>query len=402
MVPPLIVTEALLQRCAAGRGLIDEATTLLDHGGRPLHSRVHALRSLDRIRPGLRVWLKRDDELSFGASGSKARKYSSLIPALQARGVTDVAVVGQWASNNVLAAVQLLREAGFGLHVVLREEDEGGLPLLVHDLLRVLTRPEEVTRVAPACWDETLAEVLSGFAARVRADGGIPEVIPEGGSHPEALVGAITLGIDLVRNESLLGHQFDHVFIEAGSGMSALALALCLALLDRSVTLHVLCTYIQPAELTQLVSRCLRAAGGDERPGVRLVCHPSYSRLPPAEWHEIAQRIGRYMQTDGVLLDPEYSARLVLLAQKVITTSACAPGNALVVHTGGAIGLLKYLEFDRHRADPADRGNGDENEGRSAIQRRPAARGGLGCRTVLGGNARRSAQVLCDPPDRTA
>ena len=78
VVSPLIATGALLRRCGDGRGLVDEATALLDQSARPLHSRVHALRSLDRIRPGLRVWLKRDDELSFGASGSKVHTGGAL------------------------------------------------------------------------------------------------------------------------------------------------------------------------------------------------------------------------------------------------------------------------------------------------------------------------------------
>jgi 1-aminocyclopropane-1-carboxylate deaminase/D-cysteine desulfhydrase-like pyridoxal-dependent ACC family enzyme len=44
----------------------------------PRQSRIHSLRSFSRGR----CYIKRDDELGFGISGTKVRKYLSLLPAI--------------------------------------------------------------------------------------------------------------------------------------------------------------------------------------------------------------------------------------------------------------------------------------------------------------------------------
>ena len=70
------------------------------------HSRVHALS--DNEYPD--TWIKREDESSFGISGSKKRKYASLIPFLKKNKFDCVGVIGGSNSNNVIGLVQLLIE----------------------------------------------------------------------------------------------------------------------------------------------------------------------------------------------------------------------------------------------------------------------------------------------------
>lgn len=71
-----------------------------------LQSRIHRLRWFGRSD----IWVKRDDELGFGVSGTKLRKHASLIPALKKRGIEEVVVIGGAHSNNVLSAAQTLTE----------------------------------------------------------------------------------------------------------------------------------------------------------------------------------------------------------------------------------------------------------------------------------------------------
>src|ERR1700761_5279772 len=72
------------------------------------HSRVHSLRSF--LFSGTTCYVKRDDELGFGVSGSKIRKYCSLIPFFLNQGIQEVVVIGNAYSNHVLSLVQLLIE----------------------------------------------------------------------------------------------------------------------------------------------------------------------------------------------------------------------------------------------------------------------------------------------------
>src|SRR5579883_147233 len=74
------------------------------HEDYPTHSRVHPLREFPC------VFVKRDDELGFGISGSKFRKYRCLIPQLREK--KEVIVLGGPSSNHVLSLTQLLIENG--------------------------------------------------------------------------------------------------------------------------------------------------------------------------------------------------------------------------------------------------------------------------------------------------
>jgi 1-aminocyclopropane-1-carboxylate deaminase/D-cysteine desulfhydrase-like pyridoxal-dependent ACC family enzyme len=73
-----------------------------------LQSRIHRLHWFGRSN----IWIKRDDELSFGVSGTKLRKHASIIPALKLKGIEEVVVIGGANSNNVLSAAQTLTENG--------------------------------------------------------------------------------------------------------------------------------------------------------------------------------------------------------------------------------------------------------------------------------------------------
>ena len=62
------------------------------------------------ISPSINCFVKRDDELGFGISGSKIRKYRSLIPWLIQKGIEEVVIIGSSCSNHVLGLSQLLIE----------------------------------------------------------------------------------------------------------------------------------------------------------------------------------------------------------------------------------------------------------------------------------------------------
>jgi len=71
-----------------------------------LRSRIHRLRWFNRSD----IWIKRDDELSFGVSGTRLRKHASIVPVLKLKGIEEVVVLGGANSNNVLSAAQILTE----------------------------------------------------------------------------------------------------------------------------------------------------------------------------------------------------------------------------------------------------------------------------------------------------
>jgi 1-aminocyclopropane-1-carboxylate deaminase len=314
-----------------------EAEKLFDTSLMPLRSRCAPV-TLPGCRP---IWIKRDDELSFGASGSKVRKYASLAPALIAAGTTDAVVLGARNSNNVLAAAQLLAEAGIRCHLVLRAAADSRLPDTVFDLVRQLVPDERITHVPRHEWDRH-AELARGLLAET---GGTGAIIPEGGSRLESIPGAMTLGLDICRNEQAVGREFADIFVEAGTGLSAIGLALGLAAAaPRRRTLHVLCTAVSCTDFLALYRRWTMAVG-DRAPHV--MAHETSSGPPPLPAATMAD-ITAASRATGVLFEPHYSGRLLPVVARMLATGAAGP-DSLLVHTGG-MGLLSQLEWERWSA----------------------------------------------------
>ncbi len=62
---------------------------------------------------------KKDDELSCGLSGTKARKYASLKPFFLSQQIRHLVIIAGPQSNNLLAAVQVARELGLKITALL-------------------------------------------------------------------------------------------------------------------------------------------------------------------------------------------------------------------------------------------------------------------------------------------
>jgi 1-aminocyclopropane-1-carboxylate deaminase/D-cysteine desulfhydrase-like pyridoxal-dependent ACC family enzyme len=302
----------------------------------PLRSRCAPL-----AIPGLPpIWIKRDDELSFGVSGTKLRKYASLLPALTARGVTDAVVLGGRNSNNVLAAAQLLTEVGIVCHLLLRAPEDAATPDTVLDLVRQLVPDERITHVPRDAWAGHAA-LARDLAARLAATGRRPEVVPEGASRLDALPGAVTLGIDVRRNEAEVGRTFRHVVIEAGTGLSAVGLALGLVGGARTPrVLHVVCTSVPGKRMGDLYRRWTGSAAG---PVPQLWVHVP-AGPPPASAADLG-RLAAISRATGVLFDPLYAGRSLQVLAEESGNGWLGP-DTLLVHTGG-MGLLTSLERRR-------------------------------------------------------
>ncbi len=294
----------------------------------PCHSRVHPLRTLPSC------FIKREDELSFGLSGSKFRKYRLLIPSLLRGGCKEVVLIGSPFSNHILSLSQLLIESGIKPTLFLK----GAAPLKAKGnffFLEMLS--PSIHWVAKSNWRgvdqlaESYAQERSGCI-----------VIPEGGALFSAFLGALTLPLDILQNEEELGLQFDEIFIDAGTGVTAIALLLGFSFFKR---------------VTQVA--ILRAAGTEEEFMKQLGhFHAEFERwldkaCPfPSHFETfeplIAPSFGSTNQTlfdflrkmakeEGFFLDPIYSGKLFYSLPKDPPS-----GNRLIIHSGGALTLSGF------------------------------------------------------------
>jgi len=310
-----------------------------------LHSRIHPIKFI--TKHGCCVYVKRDDELGFGISGSKLRKYQSLIPYIKQQSIKYAVLIGGAYSNNIAGLAQLLVENNVVPYLFLRGDQ---VPLYQGNFLltSLLVPTEQINWVRRENWKYVDAQAEAFLYT-------LPQpslLIPEGACMLEALPGSLSLGEDIVRNECEHELLFDHIFIEAGTGLAAIGLILGLRKLKRDSQIHILLLAINEAEF-------LEKLGGFYK-------HLVQSLDEDLSWEEIRKGLYFYMPTtaasfgatnqkvfktiidiarqDGILTDPIYTSKLFLEAQKIILTTPAITGNILLIHGGGRLGLMGYQQ----------------------------------------------------------
>lgn len=306
-----------------------------------LQSRIHRLRWFGRSD----IWVKRDDELSFGVSGTKLRKHASIIPFLKQKGIEEVVVIGGAHSNNVLSAAQTLTENNIKITPFLL-----GPPSQIlgnAKLFSLFVDDSEIHWISRSQWAD--CEVLAGDYAEKRRSQGIKIfVLPEGAHHPLALPGSLSILVDILRNERDAGIRFDHIFIDAGTGMVAQSLLAGASALGRKTIFHVVVLAGSFEDFQAGLSRVVRYTG--EFFGVSLSSLPDYYLYYPATAKSfgstnrtIFEEIRRIAREDGILTDPVYSSKLFLTARQTIRNKKFG-GNILLIHSGGGLALTGFMD----------------------------------------------------------
>ncbi|MBX3101231.1 MAG: pyridoxal-phosphate dependent enzyme [Bacteroidetes bacterium] len=286
---------------------------------------------------GHRIWLKREDDPWLG--GNKLRKASSLIPYLQQQGVPVVALIGGAYSNHVLALAQLLLQYGLTVHAFLRGEP-GLAPVGNRHFLRILLPETQCHWVPRSRWAE-VHTLATAWAQEVGA-----ALVPEGGFHAAAVPGAATLALDIARNEAAMTQAFAHLWLDAGTGLTAAATLLTDALRCPHRHYHVV---LLAEDAHAFRQKLLQVQDWLQRYLGRPVPVPASLHLHLPVWDtrfgKVSAKGTRYLQDFarqyGILLDPVYTLKLLATAEQWIATQA-DPGQVLVVHSGGQPALSGF------------------------------------------------------------
>lgn len=253
----------------------------------------------------------RDDELSFSISGSKVRKYSTLIPYLIEMNRRNIVLIGGRSSNNICGLAQLLIESGLIPHVFMPETSrsfEQG-----NTLLSSLLIPEERWHAIPRNeWnrvEEYAAEYSNSLERSI--------VIPEGANHPASVDGAKTLAEDIAAKCTP-----DHVFVDSGTGVQAKALIEAGQKWLPNTHFHVVLVAGSP------FSSAPNITFYRPKPGA------SFGSTPRA----ILDEVRRIAREEGFFVDPIYSAKLFHTARK----QHHLKGVKCIVHSGGGMSLFSY------------------------------------------------------------
>ncbi len=335
----------LASECNCARGLMNKATFLekkiINMTSYIPHSRTHALKTFNF--PLTKSLVKRDDELGFGISGSKWRKYTSLIPYLISNNYQEAVVIGSAYSNHVLGITQLLIENRIKPTLFLL-----GSPTIKRQgnlLLTSLLVPEsQVHWISRKNWPN-----VEALAQSYVENNDSTIVIPEGACMDQALPGALTLAMDILRNEQENQLKFQHIFVDAGTGLSAIALILAFAWINKQTLVHVLLLADEEPQFLdklKLFQHSFEQFVEDELDwtalleGFRLY-RPTLACSFGSVNAAIISHIKFLAREEGFFTDPIYSAKLFWEAKNIISAQAIE-GNILMVHSGGALTLMGF------------------------------------------------------------
>lgn len=298
---------------------------------------------------GPEIWVKRDDLTGLAFGGNKTRQIEFVFADLLAQGC-DTLVAGAYTQSNwcrqMTAACARL---GLGVSLVLAHGEKG--PRLQGNLLldRLMGAEVEVVDLDTL---EAMQPLLEAKAEALRARGKKPYIV--GPMQLSTLVlgtiGYVAAAAELHAQLEGQGIEADYLYL-AGANMTPAGLALGLKALGSPTALRNFAPIQWQEPRAAGIARIANATA--ERLGLS-------TRLSPEDIWSSDEQIGpRYgvpteasnealrlfARTEGILLDPVYSAKAMAGLIDQVRRGRHAKGERIVfLHTGGTPALFAYAE----------------------------------------------------------
>jgi D-cysteine desulfhydrase len=295
---------------------------------------------------GLELWLKRDDFTGLLETGNKIRKLEFLVGDALAQGADTLITCGTLQSNccRAVAAVS----ARLGLRAVLAlkgdrpSEYDGNLLLdqLLGATIRYCTDTE---------WDK-VDEVLEDMAARERAAGHKPYVIPESGATAVGALGYLACGQEIAQQIRHGAPDFDSIVITAFSGGSQAGLLMAKQLTGlRAEILSVPIAWEGPrvqAYVSETIETARRRWGLAVNVPAEVRLLDGYQGVGRAEVRkEEFDVLLRLARLEGIVLDPVYTAKAFGGLLDFLNRYPGRLGRRVCfIHTGGVFSVFPFRD----------------------------------------------------------
>lgn len=293
---------------------------------------------------GVELWIKRDDLTGLAFGGNKTRKLEFLVGDALARGADTLITSGAAQSNHCRQTAAAAARAGMECHLALGGEDPGTRTgnLLVDDLLGA-----HLHWCGSARKGETVASIVDELQARGRST----VVVPYGGSNPIGARGYVRAAAELGEQCRTMGVQFDAIVFASSSGGTQAGL--CAGLARADLNARVIGVKIDPepgpnGELRDEIGALITALDATDGTTTGTTgevldefAEPGYGVVTARE----RDAVHRLARTEGVLLDPVYTARAFGGLLTMIGDDHRERGARILYwHTGGTPALFPYAE----------------------------------------------------------
>jgi len=293
---------------------------------------------------GVELWVKRDDLTGLLETGNKIRKLEFLVGEALAQNADTLITCGTLQSNccRCVAAVA----ARLGLRAVLALK---GAPPAEYDGNLLLDRllGADVRYCSDAEWAK-IDEVLQDLAARERAAGRVPYVIPESGATVVGALGYLTCGQELAQQVRHGAPEFDTVVITAFSGGSQAGLLMARQLAGlRAEIVSVPVAWEGAAVqdyVVDVIERARHRFGLPVDPPRQVRLLDGYQGAGRAEIRrEELDLVLKLARLEGLVLDPVYTAKAFGGLLDALRRDRKALGRRVCfVHTGGVFSVFPH------------------------------------------------------------
>lgn len=293
---------------------------------------------------GPEIWIKRDDLTGLATGGNKTRKLELLVCDALEHSADVLLTVGAVQSNHCRQTAAAAARAGLGCVLVLRGQapppDRWTGNLLLDSLLG-----------ARIWWagDQDPLHALQLAAEAEQASGHVPYVIPYGGSNPQGAAAYALAFEEMWSQMSAMGIGFDRIVLASSSGGTQAGLVVGAKACAYSGQIWGISVDKPREALRDTVLALLRPTAAQLDLDLRFSADDvlvddgylgaGYAVLTPAE----RDAIRLVAQTEGILLDPVYTAKAMAgLLDMIRSRRIDAAETVLFWHTGGIPALFAY------------------------------------------------------------
>ncbi len=299
---------------------------------------------------GPRLLIKRDDATGLALGGNKARKLEFLVGEALSLGATTLLTAGGLQSNHVRQTAAAAAKHGLGCKAVLVDRvPNRGLSYTTSGNILLNSVLGAQARCVSAGTDVEAS--LGAAAEEVRAEGGVPYVIPIGGSTAVGALGYVDCAREILEQAAALGERVGHIVHASGSAGTQAGLVAGLAALSSDVVVHGISVDKSGAALgmrvEELARDTLRLIGSPHQDSALRVrvydafVGEAYGQPTKAMWEALTLAA----RTEGLILDPVYTGKAMAgLVQFVREGVFDSSETVVFLHTGGAPGLFAYAE----------------------------------------------------------
>ncbi len=299
---------------------------------------------LAQMLGGPSLWVKRDDQTGLAGGGNKARKLEFLVGEALEQGADWLITAGAAQSNHCRQTAAAAVRNGLKCTLVLRGSPPPEVTgnLLLDHLLGAQIR-----------WagDRSREEVMADVAEELREQGHRPYVIPIGGSNAVGAVGYALAMWELQDQLSALDAPIRHIFVSSSSGGTHAGLMAGAYLTGFEGVIHGIsndrsANTLRPC-LAEIATQALQRLGVPHAfQSQDFVVHDEYlGEGYGVVTEEDVRAIRLVARTEGILLDPVYTARVMsALVDMVRRGEIHRDEGVLFWHTGGFPSLFAHTK----------------------------------------------------------